>query len=555
MPATVTHALSMTKADNPAYQNRPSHWNQTHAVTLDVQATEVSGAFSNANGISFGLSDTRITASHNALTSQSNQAASAANGSFTFQTLSFSNANGLSFGTSAGPALTGSYTVPSTAGLISNINVSAGTTSNNLSALTFSNANGVTFGLDGSTLTASVAVGGGGLTNIRLSAGTTSNLLSAVTFANSNGVSFGIDASTVTASVATSLTNIRVSAGTTSNLLSAITFSNANGISFGIDASTITASHNALTSQSTQYLAITLGGNTAGTTSFHATDNATIFLHGGNNITLSGNGSTITISAGAGGGGGVTLSRFEVKPFEATGFSLLSHGPASWHFNPFYLTAPLTFSNIWVLKSVVASTSISSNSSGRQSYSYRHGVTLWKRVDWSNSSTQLTTVTTASFGMSFSRSHTGSSNSVSAAWVTNTTGGTSSFSTTSNASNWANFFSGIRLFAIPCVTSLSAGEYFIAHQHSSTTATSGSNATVWFFSNVIQQLQSASSSFFPRFGVSTGQSLSAMPAGIGFGFASAVTTTTTYAASVITADAGANQFKYLYANFVNLGVS
>jgi len=46
-------------------------------------------------------------------------------------------------------------------GGLTNINISAGTTSNNLSNIVFSNGNGVTFGLNGSTVTASVAVGGG----------------------------------------------------------------------------------------------------------------------------------------------------------------------------------------------------------------------------------------------------------------------------------------------------------------------------------------------------------------------------------------------------------
>jgi hypothetical protein len=46
-------------------------------------------------------------------------------------------------------------------GGLTNINVSAGTTSNNLSNIVFSNGNGVTFGLNGSTVTASVAAGGG----------------------------------------------------------------------------------------------------------------------------------------------------------------------------------------------------------------------------------------------------------------------------------------------------------------------------------------------------------------------------------------------------------
>lgn len=100
---------------------------------------------------------------------------------------------------------------------------------------------------------------------------------------------------------AATLSNIRVSAGTTSNLLSALTFADSNGVSWGINASTITATVKTdyLTSQSTQFMALTLGGNTAGTTTFHATNNASLFWNGGNNITLSGNGSTVTISAAA----------------------------------------------------------------------------------------------------------------------------------------------------------------------------------------------------------------------------------------------------------------
>lgn len=64
MPATVSHALSMTTPDDPAYENKPSNWNNTHAVTLSISATEISGLFSNANGISFGTSAGAITASY-----------------------------------------------------------------------------------------------------------------------------------------------------------------------------------------------------------------------------------------------------------------------------------------------------------------------------------------------------------------------------------------------------------------------------------------------------------------------------------------------------------
>lgn len=267
-------------------------------------------------------------------------------------------------------------------GGITNIRLSAGTTSNLLSAFTLSNSNNVSFGLNASTVTAIAsaigalgvstggntagntrvvtgidfviagsnnitvhqstapggpdtiwitgAAGGGGLTNINVSAGTTSNNLSNLVFSNSNNVSFGLNGSTITATVTVASTqgSINVSAGTTSNLLSALTFNNANGITFGLNASTITASHNGLTSQSTDYHAITLGGNTAGTTTFHATDNRTIFLNGGANITLSGNGSTITIIGAAGGGGGAFTHSYyrNIPPGDVLAIQAVSQG-------------------------------------------------------------------------------------------------------------------------------------------------------------------------------------------------------------------------------------
>jgi hypothetical protein len=66
--------------------------------------------FADSNGISFGLNASTVTATvrTNYASSSHSHAASAANGSFAFDTLSFSNANGVSFGTSAGNAVTAS---------------------------------------------------------------------------------------------------------------------------------------------------------------------------------------------------------------------------------------------------------------------------------------------------------------------------------------------------------------------------------------------------------------------------------------------------------------
>jgi hypothetical protein len=101
MPATVSHALSMTTPDNPAYENKPSNWNATHALTINATGSEISAAFSNANGISFGVSAGAITGSHNAITtgalSNHSHGVSFTSGSVGFQTLSFTNSNGISF--------------------------------------------------------------------------------------------------------------------------------------------------------------------------------------------------------------------------------------------------------------------------------------------------------------------------------------------------------------------------------------------------------------------------------------------------------------------------
>lgn len=242
---------------------------------------------------------------------------------YTSGTVSFSNANGISFGSSAGQAITASYTVPSTAGLLSAVNVSAGTTSNNLSAVTFSNANGVSFGLNGSVVTATVATNylttarasndaiglntaktnvtwtvnssglsldAGGYAGIGLTTTTTAGT-AVVGTQNTAGLSLGVPAflTTAMASNAATISNIRVSAGTTSNLLSAVTFADGNGVSFGLNASTVTASHNGLTSQSNQNVTAGNGGFAFQTLSFSNANGVSFGTSAGSAITASHN--------------------------------------------------------------------------------------------------------------------------------------------------------------------------------------------------------------------------------------------------------------------------
>src|ERR1700739_4323479 len=78
---------------------------------------------------------------------------------------------------------------------------------------------------------------------------------------------------------------------------------------FGSDGNTLTDNATDIVrpsdwnSQHNQF--ITISGNTAGASTLSGTN---IVLAGGNNITLSANGSTLTISAGAGGAGGIAAA-------------------------------------------------------------------------------------------------------------------------------------------------------------------------------------------------------------------------------------------------------
>jgi hypothetical protein len=179
MPVTVNHQLSATTPDDPLYEIKPSNWNSGHAVTFNAVGSEISGAFGNGGGVTFGLSaDGKITA--------------------------------------AAPA-----------GGITNINVSAGTVSNNLSAFEFNNGGGVSFGLTGSTITASVQTNY--LTTAMVSnAG--SNFVQAAAAFNGTNASGTIASNGISVSVAAPVAQ------------TAFVFSNANGVTFGTNGSTVTAS-------------------------------------------------------------------------------------------------------------------------------------------------------------------------------------------------------------------------------------------------------------------------------------------------------------------------
>jgi hypothetical protein len=240
--------------------------------------------FSNSNGVSFGLNGSTITASHNALTSQSNQAFSAEGGSSAFQTLIFTNSNGFSFSNTNG-SIWGSYTVPTVTNSSFSVQDSA-TTINPVSRIAFSTGNNITATL---STAANHATVGFSHNLAGTSSGFGGNLISGSMTHNSSGLNLSLNhpawLTTAMLSNAATISNINVSAGTTSNNLSAFVLSNSNGISFGLNGSTITGSYTV---------------PTVTNSSFSVQDSATT-INPVNRIAFStGNNITLSLSTGAG---------------------------------------------------------------------------------------------------------------------------------------------------------------------------------------------------------------------------------------------------------------
>jgi hypothetical protein len=218
-----------------------------------------------------------------------------------------------------------------------------------------------------------------------------------------------------------------------------------------------------------------------------------------------------------------------------TGTAFSSHAPASWWFQPVNALAPIVVNNVWVFKSfnAVVPQATSANSSGSEGYTYAHGISVFQRQDNGANSTNLSLVKTGLGQLTATMSYSSGSQSFGMSWLTDTTGGAATFSTTSGAGNWSSYATGIKAFQVPIGAALAPGEYFIAHQHSSTTATSNSNVTLLSVSNLhVAPLVNT----YGLLGNSSASIASvAGPVGLGNGVASAVTTNATMAASVVSA--------------------
>jgi hypothetical protein len=398
-----------------------------------ILGTSQSNVVSNLNA--FYLEGAR---SSQFLTSQSNQAASASNGSFTFQTLNFSNANNVTFGTSAG-------------GIV----------------------------------TASVAPAGGGDAIRGIAAGASTATTNTVNFSNSNGISFGFGAaanSTVITASHNALTAVAASASNGSFTFQTLNFSNASNVTFATSAGGIIAA--SVAAQSTQPVAASASN---GSFTF-----ATLGFSNANNVTFGTSaGSIITASVAAPGGAGVARSYFQWPECVAASITFQVSGVLKY-IQPFrlpydlsvsYMRLPLTCSCVGsnaatataanqTVGATISSTfqlafySLGTGASSRSLQSY---------YTTSHSWVQRLSIQAGATGSHWSSGHTISypmSSSASAAFTAS--GAATSASRTMNSTVISNF-TNERFLDLLMGTSFSAGAWWVAFNSSTSLSTSVSN--------------------------------------------------------------------------------
>jgi filamentous hemagglutinin len=252
MTLAAANNITLSQDGNAVTISGPAtHAQQTGISGISAGAGSISSgtlAFSNSNGMSFGLNGATLTGSHNGLTT-----AAQSNHSHGNPTLNLTNISGTTASGSNGLTLS----------------LSAGSIPG---ATSFSNLNGISFGLAGSTITAShngittamqsqvssnymstseranfFATSNNTFANLTHSHGNPSlalTNLSGTTASGSNGLTLSLSAAPPGAGGG----GAALSAGTQSVSTGTVNFANSNGITFGMSGSSqITASHNGLT--------------------------------------------------------------------------------------------------------------------------------------------------------------------------------------------------------------------------------------------------------------------------------------------------------------------
>jgi len=227
-----------------------------------------------------------------------------------------------------------------------------------------------------------------------------------------------------------------------------------------------------------------------------------------------------------------------------------SQAAGRYHFNDVDIAGPIAFNNIVVFKSLNASVpaATSQASTGSEGFSIGHTIAVFVRQDWSSNSSNMSCILTASGGITATMGYSSTSQQFGMSWNADASGGTSAFTTTSNDGNWSRWATGAKIMKIPVPgaasrgTTLSAGEYFVAHACNTTSATSNSNVTLLSVSGLALVPQSIT---FGALGSSVAHGDSQY-LGMGIGALDVITTSTTMAGSL-----SANPISCIVHNFSN----
>lgn len=400
------------------------------------------------------------------------------------------------------------------------IAISAGTQSFQ-GPFTFQDGGGITFGMSNGTVTAIVS-GGGGTGGVAISAGAASQGTGTVVFADANGVTFGLTNGSITASVVPGAANVAFSASGGSSSFQTLEFANSNGITFSNSNGSVVASHNGLTSQSNQAFSAS-GGSSAFQTLNFANSNGITFSNSNGSVIASHNGITqqstqpvavsasngsfnfstlnfsnsngVTFGTSAGGiitasvapaaGGGFTQSILAFPPVIGNNISSQSYDAINRIVvDPFVANNPIKFNFVQMLCSCNAN--LTSNPTTSQTAAgtwsirlgiYSRSVTDSGATDFSNSSL-ITLVSSILWTAQISTSGSSSSKGVTYQFQTDSTGGATTLTASTNSASLAGVgmtigIAGRVLFGVPWVASLPAGEYWMARQY--TLATAGAN--------------------------------------------------------------------------------
>lgn len=249
--------------------------------------------FSNANGISFGINASTMTASHNALTTAM---ASNRGSDFVQATAAFAGTNATGTIASGGISVSvGNYITTAMASNRGSDFVQATAAFAGTSASGTIASGGISVSI-GPYITTAMASNRG--TDFVQATAAFAGTSASGTIA-SGGISVSIGPYITTAALSNHSHGVSFTSGSVA--FQTLSFTNSNGISFNSGTQGIFGSHNAITTaalsgDTSKYVqAWELTGNTAGTTS--SAQGTKLYVSGGNNITVSGNSNTIVISA------------------------------------------------------------------------------------------------------------------------------------------------------------------------------------------------------------------------------------------------------------------